>query len=426
MPDNSQHEVIRPASLLDPALLSINQKDRELLIELAEVYHRFANDPIEIEKQTLQRRKNNLDWVRPLVICFPEISWREIIRDEDLLCEGQIARGWERQLRQLIFTAETGSDECLPGSFNLGYVHGGLEWGIGMQQIGDLHAGSYRWEAPIQKPDDIEKMNLPIMEVDFAGSDDLLALAEDVFSVVLPVKRKEAWFWTTGLTQTFIYLRGLEQMMFDMMDNPAFVHALMALLSDGTGMFLDELQTKGLLFPNWDIAYCGSGGLGVTDALPQQDYAGIVRLCDQWGFSESQETVGVSPRMFAEFILPYQKPLMEKFGLTYYGCCEPVDQRWKYLREIPNLRRISVSPWSDRQKMADFLGQEYVFCLKPNPAFLAFDHFPEEEIRQYVQETLAIAGECHLEFILKDVTTVRQQPARIKRWVRIVKEEILG
>jgi hypothetical protein len=426
MPDTVQHEVIRSASLLAPALLSVNMKDRALLINLAETYQRYAEDPIEIEKQTLQRRKNNLDWVRPLVICFPEISWREIIRDEDLLCEGQIARGWERQLRQLIFTAETGSDECLPGSFNLGFVHSGLDWGIGMQQIGDLNAGSYRWEAPIQKPEDIEKMKLPTMEVDFDGSDALLGLAEDVFSGVLPVKRKEAWFWTTGLTQTFIYLRGLEQMMFDMMDNPAFVHALMALLADGTGMFLDELEQKGLLFHNWDIAYCGSGGLGLTDALPQQDYAGIVRLRDQWGFSESQETVGVSPRMFSEFILPYQKPLMEKFGLTYYGCCEPVDQRWKYLREIPNLRRISVSPWSDRQKMADFLGREYVFCLKPNPAFVAFDQFPEEEIRQYVRETLAIAGECHLEFILKDVTTVRQQPDRIKRWVKAVKEEILG
>jgi hypothetical protein len=426
MPDNGQHEVIRSASLLTPALLSVNVKDRALLINLAETYQRYAEDPIEIEKQTLQRRKNNLDWVRPLVICFPEISWREIIRDEDLLCEGQIARGWERQLRELIFTAETGSDECLPGSFNLGFVHSGLDWGIVMQQIGDLNAGSYRWEAPIQKPEDIEKMKLPTMEVDFDSSDGLLALAEDVFSSVLPVKRKEAWFWTTGLTQTFIHLRGLEQMMFDMMDNPAFVHTLMTLLADGTGMFLDELEQKGLLFPNWDIAYCGSGGLGLTDALPQQDYAGSVSLRDQWGFSESQETVGVSPRMFAEFILPYQKPLMEKFGLTYYGCCEPVDQRWKYLREIPNLRRISVSPWSDRQKMADFLGQEYVFCLKPNPAFVAFDQFPEEEIRQHVRETLAIAGECHLEFILKDVTTVRQQPDRIKRWVKAVKEEILG
>lgn len=426
MPDNSQHEVIRSASLLNPALLSINLKDRELLIRLAETYQHYAEDPIEIEKQTLQRRKNNLDWVRPLVICFPEISWREIIRDEDLLCEGTIARGWERELRQKIFTAALGSGECLPDSFNLGYLHGGLEWGIHMQQIGDLSEGSYCWEAPIQKPEDIEKMKLPTMKVDFDGSAAMLAMAEDVFSGVLPVRRKGAWFWTTGLTQTFIHLRGLNQMMFDMVDNPDFVHALMALLADGTAALLDELQQKQLLYPNWDIAYCGSGGVGLTDALPQHDHDGAVRLRDQWGFSESQETVGVSPRMFAEFVLPYQAPLMEKFGLTYYGCCEPLDQRWKYLKDLSNLRRVSVSPWSNRQKMADFLGQDYVYCLKPNPAFLAFDQFPEEEIREYVRETMSIAGECHLEFILKDVTTVRNEPDRIKRWVKIVKEEILG
>mgnify|MGYP001435675128 CR=1 FL=1 len=115
---------------------------------------------------------------------------------------------------------------------------------------------------------------------------------------------------------------------------------------------------------------------------------------------------------------------MDLFGYTYYGCCEPVDQRWRYLKEIPNLRRLSVSPWSDRVKMAEYLGRDFVYCLKPNPATLAWDTMPEDEIRAYTSETLAIAGDCHLEFILKDVTTVRNQPERINRWVAIVKEEI--
>ena len=99
-------------------------------------------------------------------------------------------------------------------------------------------------------------------------------------------------------------------MMLDMMDRPDFVHLLMGRLRDGTMAFLKDLEEKQLLFPNWDISYCGSGGIGLTDELPEEDFDGVIRLKDQWGFSESQETVGVSPRMFNQFILPYQKPLV--------------------------------------------------------------------------------------------------------------------
>ena len=75
-----------------------------------------------------------------------------------------------------------------------------------------------------------------------------------------------------------------------------------------------------------------------------------------WGFGESQETVGVSPEMFAEFVLPYQLPILERFGLNCYGCCEPLDKRWEYVKQIPRLRRVSVSPWSNRAFMAERLG----------------------------------------------------------------------
>jgi hypothetical protein len=416
--------VIRAACLLHSADIQVSLPDRKILQKLAAAYQEFLILPEEQEKQHLQRCKNALDWVRPIVICFPEVSWREIIPASELQCEGSLARQWENQLRQNIFTAMMGSDECLRPGFSLGYFHTDLNWGAAMQQEGDLAHGSYRWESPLHTPDDIDKVQPPVMEVDFAGSEQAFHVAEDIFQGILPVIRQEAWFWTTGLTMTFIHLRGLEQMMFDMVDHPDFVHALMAKLRDGTLQFLNELEQKQLLFPNWGIHYCGSGGIGLTDLLPAPDFEGVVRLKDQWGFSESQETVGVSPGMFNQFILPYQLPILEKFGLTYYGCCEPVDRRWRYLSKISNLRRVSVSPWSDREKMAENLGADYVYVYKPNPAFLAFPHLPENEIRANIRETLEITAGCHLEIILKDVTTVMNDPSRINRWIQIVKEEI--
>jgi hypothetical protein len=78
---------------------------------------------------------------------------------------------------------------------------------------------------------------------------------------------------------------------------------------------------------------------------------------DMWGFCESQETVGVSPTMFGEFIFPYKLPILEKFGLNCYGCCEPVDKRIDYILKIPNIRRISVSPWADQRTIAERFGK---------------------------------------------------------------------
>ena len=142
-----------------------------------------------------------------------------------------------------------------------------------------------------------------------------------------------------------------------------------------------------------------------------------------WGLGESQETIGVSPRMFAEFIFPYQLPLLQRFGLTCYGCCEPVDGRWSILEQVPNLRRVSISPWSDRAKMAERLGDRYIFSLKPNPAALAAGSFDEERIRASLRADLQAARNCRVEMIMKDNHTIRRDPSRVTRWCQIAREE---
>ena len=55
----------------------------------------------------------------------------------------------------------------------------------------------------------------------------------------------------------------------------------------------------------------------------------------------------VSPQMFEEYEVEYVKPLLEQFGLVYYGCCEPLPNRIDYIRKIKNVRKISMSPWAD-------------------------------------------------------------------------------
>jgi hypothetical protein len=116
-------------------------------------------------------------------------------------------------------------------------------------------------------------------------------------------------------------------------------------------------------------------------------------------------------------------PILERFGLNCYGCCEPLDKRWHVVRQIPNLRRVSVSPWADHAAMAEMLQDRYVYSMKPRPADLAMEAFDETRIRTDLREALRVTRECRVEVIMKDNHTIRNDPRRVTRWVEIAREE---
>jgi hypothetical protein len=143
-----------------------------------------------------------------------------------------------------------------------------------------------------------------------------------------------------------------------------------------------------------------------------------------WGLSESQETVGVSPGMFEEFIFPYQAPVISRFGLSYYGCCEPLHTRIKTVKRLSNLRRVSISPWCDQERMVDELGSNYIHCRKPKPTLISTEIFDEDVIREDIRTTLRITQGCPVELVMKDVHTLCNQPWRLGHWVSLAREEI--
>ena len=142
-----------------------------------------------------------------------------------------------------------------------------------------------------------------------------------------------------GMTWPAINLVGLEQLMLYMIDDPDGLHRLMQFLHDDHLACASWLEKEGLLSLNNENDYVGSGSVAYTKELPHAGMNGHVRMQDTWVLSESQETVGVGPEMFAEFIFPYQKSLTERFGLSYYGCCEPVHNRWHIVKGLRTCAR---------------------------------------------------------------------------------------
>jgi len=403
--------------------IAVSPRDRETLRRLAERVAGLAARPVEEEKRALCTAHNELRPTRPLVFCDPENGWNEIIGPQDLECEDGLARGWEYHLRREIFWGERMRDDrVILAEMPVGYVYTETDWGMSHRQIGQGGACAYTWDPPLKDYADMDRLRYPQITVDRAATDAIRDLAAETFDGLLSVRVRGAWWWSLGMTGTLVLLRGLEQMHLDMVDRPDDLHRLMAFLRDGTLARLDWLEREGLLTLNTD-AYVGSGGFGWTRELPAPDFTGRVRTKDMWGFAESQETVSVSPRMFAEFVLPYQLPILERFGLNCYGCCEPLDTRWEHVKTVPRLRRVSVSPWSNLERMAGCLSDRYVFSMKPNPAALAAPSFDEEAVRAGLREALRVTSGCRVEMVMKDCHTIGGEPDRVVRWVRIAREE---
>jgi hypothetical protein len=409
--------------------IHVSSVDRTVLRDLAFRVAELAARPDNAERRTLWTTHNDLGACRPLVFCDPENGWNEIITPDQMRCRGNLARTWEMTLRKEIFWgAEMGDDRVVETVFDVPHVYVETDWGMHEEKTGGQNGGSYMWDAPLKDYDtDFGRLRFPEIVVDHEATADVLDLARETLGDLLEVRLKTRWWWTLGVTWTLAQLRGQEAMMVDMCMEPDNLKRLMAFLCDGYMAKLDFLERNGLLASNADGTYVGSGGFGYTRQLPAEGFdSAHVRLKDMWGFCESQETTAVSPAMFAEFVLPYQLPILERFGLNCYGCCEPLDQRWKYIKDIPRLRRVSVSPWADPDRMGALLQDRFIFSGKPAPSYLALPRMEEEPARKELRRMIESAkrNRCHLELIMKDNHTLGGNPMNAVNWCRMAKEEI--
>jgi hypothetical protein len=406
--------------------LVIQKTEKAVLRRLAEEVARLAALPEMQAKRDLWTRHNQLEKTRPVVFCDPENGWNEVVTEAQMQCQTRIARRWEMNLRKEIFWGkEMGDDRPVEPFFNVPFTTTPDDWGVPVVYHKTEQLGSFVWEAPVRDyRSDLKKIHPLTFEIDWEVTHGCLALAREIFDGILTVRQKGTWWWSLGITYPAVLLRGMQNMFTDFYDYPDELKELFSIISSGYLNKLDYLEENNLLSLNNDGTYVGSGGYGYTTELPQHDFAGQVRCRDLWGFTESQETVGVSPEMYEEFIFPNEKPIMERFGLTCYGCCEPLDRRWHVAKRHHHLRRVSCSAWADLERLARELDGRYILSLKPSPAVLARPDPDWDSIRAYLRRAIEIAGGGCLEVIMKDNHTIGGRPENLVEWVKIAREEV--
>jgi hypothetical protein len=248
----------------------------------------------------------------------------------------------------------------------------------------------------------------------------------DVYDGIMPVRKVgQTHIWYTPWDY-LIRWWGVEQAMTDLIDRPELVHAAVARMVDAWMVELDQMERMNLLALDCNNTRIGSGGYGYTSQLPGKDHdPAWVRPHNMWGCSNAQIFSEVSPEMHWDFAIAHDLRWMERWGVNYYGCCEPLHNKTGLLKKIPRLRKVSTSGWCDVEKIMEGLGREMVYSIKPSPAILAEDNWPPERARAEIRRVLDIGeGQAHLEFIMKDISTVRRDPRRLWDWARIAMEEV--
>jgi len=216
-------------------------------------------------------------------------------------------------------------------------------------------------------------------------------------------------------------LRGVEAIYTDLIADPDLIHATIRRFTDIHTAMAEQKAAQGLLDADVPELHCTPG---YCDELEQKQKEIGTGMACTWYRGMAQNFGSISPDMHEEFELNYARPLAERFGLAYYGCCEALHDRIDKLTKIRNLRKIGVSPWADVWKSAEQIEGRYVLSRKPNPALVSPATLDEEAIRREIAETAkaCIRYHCPCDITLKDISTAHYSIHNLSRWAAIAQE----
>ena len=404
----------------------MSTRDVKLLRELAGQYLEICHQDNQQERRTLWRQHNSLIPTRPLIY-VRAFAWPEM-PESACQCEDPFFRRHEDFFRQSLFRATFEDDFIFEPWVTVNAACVTPPEGIWGPKIGRIPSpearGAWKFDPPIVEPEDFAKLVEPHHVIDEQETSRRVSCLHDAIGDIIPINvdRGPVYrMWNGDISTQLAYLRGLEQVMWDMYDRPAWLHQFCAFMRDGISQTHQEAEEAG----DWTLCAHQNQAMPYAQELddPAPNSASVTR--DQlWYYSASQEFAQVGPKLFDEFMLQYQIPIMSEFGLVAYGCCEDLAHKIDVLRQIPNLRRIAVSPFADAARCAEQIGTDYVLSYRPSPADMVSYGFDPERIQSILRRDLAACKACHTDITLKDVQTVQHDPERVQKWVQLTRQVI--
>lgn len=396
--------------------MTFERKEREYVRELARRVAEFAASP---ENEAIKRRWRDVNALRKPdrapVWCRPVGAWAELLPEDDLVCRDPWLRAVERDLRQDLIKRDIGDDTPLEPYFAVPAV---LDrdppntWGVDIsRRRPEDVGGAWAYDPPLKTEDDLAKLVLPSFRYNAEETERALSRAHDLLGDILPVKRVCEPPLGATLCSPAAELVGLGELMLKLALAPEWVHQLMAYLRDAVLRGIDAVEAEGLLTPN------NVGPMTCSDPIGPEPVDGRLTCKNLWVMANSQEFDQVSPKMWEEFLLNYQKPIFARFGLVGYGCCENLTHKMEGVLSIPNLRIFVCSAWTNLDKVIERVGRNYVIMWRQKASDVVF---PDDDvtIRRDLEAGFRKLQGLYYQVVLRELQTLAGHPDRLHVWTR--------
>lgn len=418
-----------PGSYSPPLVIDsieLDSSEEDVLKRLAQEIGLISADSVNAKRARAWTALNDLAPERAMV-WINEIPWHEMNVGEELTlrCRNPWARELETRLRRSIYQwRHMQADMIVNPWIDCPLAIHSTDFGI----IEDVDIArtdseneiySRHFNIQIKEPGDIEKIRMPVVTHQEKTTEVTFGTMKHLFRDIIDVRKEgQTHIWFTPWDY-LIRWWGVQEAMMDLVMRPEMVNAAVDRMVDAWMAELDQFEEQNLLSLDCNNTRVGSGGYGYVSGLPGKDFdPGQVKPRNMWGCSNAQIFASVSPEMHWEFAIEHDMRWLSRWGLIYYGCCEPLDGKIHILKRISRLRKVSVSPWNNLPRMFAGLGPDYVASVKPNPACFLDDGWNEDAVLAGLKGTLRMAKETGtpVEFIMKDISTVRRHPERLWKW----------
>ncbi|MGE4354081.1 MAG: hypothetical protein AB7D36_08365 [Oscillospiraceae bacterium] len=414
-------------------MIICNTKDKERLRSLGKQVKELSELPVMQKNIALWRKVNDLNMERPL-LHHRDTSVAILNYNNELTpqIEDPFLKNIELDLLLRIYNwKHMPLNYVVSNKVKCQCVIQDTEWGNIAQYRGvqgniateDLRKQkTFHFTASIKSIEDVEKILTPQVSHDEKSTMERYHLLKDIFDGILEVKLFGKQYFRVAPWDDIMNWLGMGDAMLYFYTEPEMMHACIDRYMKAAISWVKQYEALGLLSSNNDFENVLNNDPGYTSQLPLPTESGIgCKLKDIWGATSDQILTSVSPALTKEYAFDYEQEFSQLFGLYGYGCCERLDKKLDDLKAaFPNLRKVSVSPFSNMESCFEQLGKDYVACFKPNSNILVLDNF--EESKEYLTKELenairmAIKYDNNLVINMKTIIDLHDDPARLWWW----------
>jgi len=390
-------------------------RERERVRRLASEVIEMAHEP---RMEAVRKRWRDVNALRKPdrapVWCRPVGCWSEILPADALQCQDPWLSRMEYGFLQTLYKRGVGDDTPVEPYFTVGAafdVSPTNVWGVDIRRrTPNVAGGSWAYDPPLKEEADFERLRTPVFSYNAAKTNERLERMSDLLGDIAPVRLGAGPLLGATLGNAAADLRGLEQMMVDMTDRPDLSQRLMGYLRDAVLGSLDVVEETGLVTPN------NTGPMTTSDPLGAAGSDGRFSFRACWCMANSQEFDGVSPAMWEELCLNYQKPIFERFGLVGYGCCENLTRKINGVLSIPNLRIFVCSAWTDLDVVLDKVGTRYCIMWRQKASDVVYGD--ASRVRDDLMEGARRLQGCSYQIVLRELQTLAGNLDRLHVWTQ--------